>query len=537
MATPPFTRRRPGRMETDRRTDLFRSIGSNWAVAALQIVVLVQLTPVQVHALGASAQGAWLTVASLTSVLGLLALGVPMASVRFIAGHVARREIEEANRAIAACFSIYLALGVAVGAAGAALSVFFEHAYLRSPAWQALGPAVIREARIAVWLSVAHVALGFVAQLPFGVLDAHEAFVARNGIKIGGLLLRSALVAGVLRAAPSLVVVGLIQIAVTAAELALAILVIRRSFPAVRFGLRGVDRGRLREILGFSLFAMLLNTGIQLSFQCDQLVIGRFLPPEEGTLFDVGNKFFPALLGVILGIGSVVMPAATRLSAEGDRRALRAVFLKWSKVAYSLALLVGAYLLVLAPELLAAWMGPDFAAPSGRVARVLMVAFLFFLPVRGVASPMLMGLGRAAPTSLAFLAMGVANVALSLLLVRRLGIVGVAVGTAVPCAGFAVLVAWLACVEVGVPFGDYLRYVVARPTLGILPPALPLLLLKHSAHVFDLAAPRAVILARLFATGVAMTALFAVTWILFVYRDDPYLDLFARLSRRLATVR
>lgn len=508
---------------------MLRNIGSNWVLALIQLVVLVQLTPVQVQALGAPAQGAWLTVASLTSALGLLILGVPMASVRFIAGHVARRETKLANEAIATCLGVCLGLGGVALIAGAGLSVFFEHAYLRSAGWQSLGPDVIHQARVAYWIVVAQVAIGFMGQLPFGILESHHHFVGRNGVKMAGLLLRLGLVVGVLRFYPSLIVLGLVQMGVMLVEFTVGLIVIRKSFPEIRFGLRGFDRARLRAILGFSIFAMLLNTGSQLSFQTDQLVISKYGTPEQGTLFDVGNKFFPPLVQIVLGIGMVMMPTATKLQASGDMHELRDVFLKWSKIAYSIGLLVIGYLVVLAPEFILWWMGPSFARPSARVTRVLAGAFLLFLPMRGVASPLLMGLGRPAVPAIAMLTMGIVNLIASLVLVQPLGIAGVALGTAVPCALYAVIVATTACRALDLRLADYVRYVLVRPTVGAVPAMLLLVVLARNARWF----PRSTPLPHLVVSGLAMVAVFAASWLLFVYRDDPYFDLTGKVRRLL----
>src|SRR3954463_10512839 len=133
---------------------MLKNVGSNWALAIIQIAVMIQLTPVQVTALGVDANGAWLTVASLTGVLGLLILGVPMASVRFIARSAASKDIDKVNQAVASCLGICIALGAGATLIGAALSVFFEHVYLRAPAWQVLGPRWIAEARVAYWIAV-----------------------------------------------------------------------------------------------------------------------------------------------------------------------------------------------------------------------------------------------------------------------------------------------------------------------------------------------------------------------------------------------
>ncbi|MFM7296209.1 MAG: hypothetical protein ACKO4Q_03190, partial [Planctomycetota bacterium] len=64
---------------------MIRSIGSNWALNVLQVVVLMFLTPFTLRTLGAEQNGVWVTVVSLTGVLRLLVLGVPMASVKSIA--------------------------------------------------------------------------------------------------------------------------------------------------------------------------------------------------------------------------------------------------------------------------------------------------------------------------------------------------------------------------------------------------------------------------------------------------------------------
>ncbi len=516
---------------------MLKNVGSNWALAIIQIVVMIQLTPVQVTALGVDANGAWLTVASLTGVLGLLILGVPMASVRFIARSAASKDIDKVNQAVASCLGICLALGVGATLIGAGLSVFFEHVYLRAQAWQVLGPRWIAEARIAYWIAVLQVGLGFVSQLPFGILESYQEFSAKNQVMILSILVRLALTVGLLRVHPSLILVALIQVASMVVEFVGGLFFVRRRCPGVRFNLQRFDRTQVRAILGFSLFAMLLSVGSQLAFRSDALVIGAFEDPASGTFFDVGNKFFPPLTGLLIGIGMVVMPMAARLEGEGNVEELRRVFLKWSKIAYSLSLLVGVYLIVLGPEFIGWWMGPEYMRRSGPVVRVLMVSFVFFLPVRGVALPMLMGLGKPEKPALALLVMGAANLGLSLLLVRPLGILGVALGTAVPSVFFAIAVMSFTCHELGVPRREYLAYVVGRATLGIAPAAALLLGLKLGLPVFSTSGSRAAIFFPLFLSGLGLLAIFAMTWIFFVYRGDPHVDLTARAQRWLARTR
>lgn len=512
---------------------MLKNIGSNWALALIQIVVMVQLTPVQLKALGIGPNGVWLALASLTSYLGLLILGIPMASVRFIAKHVASKDLEKTNEAISSCLAMSLVLGVAAMLIGAGLSLVFEHVYLRSPQWQVLGPVWLDQARIAYWVTVVTLGLGFAAQLPYGIMEAHHDFVAANGVKIVGLFFRLTLTVFVLRAYPSLIILALIQAVAMVAEFCAAMLLIRRRQPGVRFGLTRVDRGRMGQILGFSIFAMLLNMGAQLSFRSDALVIGLYLEPSEGTTFDVGNKFFPPLIGLVIGIAAVVMPTAAKLQAEDRVGDLKQIFLKWSKISYSLSLVVGIYLLVLGPEFVSWWVGPSLSEPAGKIIRVLMLSYLPFLPARGVALPILMGLGKPVKPALMFLTMGIANLVLSLILVRSMGIFGVAVGTAIPCVLFAVALILLTCKELGLSAFRYLVHVGGRTSFGALPAALFLVWLKLSLHVFPEGKPRWIAFIPLVLAGVGAVLIFMLTSVFFVYRGDPDIDLHGRVMRFL----
>src|SRR5204863_952411 len=104
-----------------------------------------------------------------------------------------------------------------------------------------------------------------------------------------------------------------------------------------------------------------------------------------------------------------------------------------------------------------------------------------------------------------------------------LGLAGVALGTAIPNVLFALIVLAAACRELGIRVSVYLRYVVVKAALGSVPIGALLLWFKQGIGVE--AAP------GLAAAGAAMLALFAVIWVVFVYRDDPFVDLSPLLVR------
>jgi len=269
---------------------------------------------------------------------------------------------------------------------------------------------------------------------------------------------------------------------------------------------------------------MLLNVGNLLAFRSDAMVIGARLDAAQVTFFDIGNKFFDPMTSLLIGVGAVVMPMTSKLQATGDREEMRRVFLKWSKISLSIVLLVGTFLLVLGPDFLGSWIGPEYVGPSGAVLRVLMASFLVYLPVRGVALPVLLGLGRARAPAIALLAMGVLNLGLSLALVGPFGILGVAIGTAIPNVIFAGVLLRLACRELGLPIASYAGYVATRATIAALVPLAVFLASKHAIGVSSMTS--------LVAAGCIGTIGFAAAWILFVQRGDPHFEVRAERAPR-----
>jgi len=494
---------------------VFKSVGSTWIITLVTIVAAYLLTPFTLHKLGAAGYGTWNLINSITGYLGLLVLGVPMASVRYFAQHVADGDVRKLNAAIGSCTALYLMLGGVALLVGVGLYGFFSVGYDI--------PATVRgDAHWAFALTVLYVAVGFVAMLPNGVLSAHDDFVPRNMVRLAGVVLRLGLTLWLLTLRASLSVLALIQLACLAFDFSLCTWLILRRYPGTRIRLADFDWGMARRIFSFSMYVLVLTAGVRLSFETDSLVIGKFQDVSAIPYFTVANSFVLYLMEFVLAIAAVVMPAATRLKTQGRTLELRETFLKWSKIALSLTMMAGLFLIVLGPRFIAWWIDPSFEAPAGQVLQILMISYLVFLPVRGVSLPILMGLGKPGLPTIGFLVSGVVNLGLSIVLARPLGLAGVALGTAIPNVLFAALVLVCACRELETPVGEYLRYVVPRATLGALPVLALLLWFKLGLEVRSLGG--------LAGAGAAMVLLFSLTWVFFVYRDDPYVDLRGRLA-------
>ena len=494
---------------------MLRNVGSNWVLIVVNVLLSYITTPIVLHTLGGDGYGTWTLVNAITGYLSLISLGVPMALVRFLGQHLSLKDWTKSNQTIGTCAGLYLVLAGAAFLIGGALwgmFLFYDiPSNYRSDAYAACA------------LMVVYMSLSFVALLPEGILFAHHDFVPRNLVRVSTLLLRFALTIWVLPLRPSLTFLAVIQLVALAFDFTASWALVRLRYSYIRINLRLFDWRMMRQILSFSVFVLLMAGGGRLSFETDAIVIGALLGVGLIPYYAIANSLVVYLVEFVIGIAAVVAPMATSLSTQNRAEELREVFLRWSKASLSLSIAAGLFLLVLGPRFVGWWISPEYQEASGAVLQMLVASCFVFLPARGVALPILMGLGKPRVPTVVFLAAGVVNLLMSAVLARPLGLTGVAIGTAVPNVLFGVVVIGIACRELKVGLLEYVQYVVPRAALGAVP---VLALLFWFKEWFGVVGPVGFI-----AAGVAMAIVFGLIWILFVYRDDPYVDVRTPLGR------
>jgi O-antigen/teichoic acid export membrane protein len=121
----------------------------------------------------------------------------------------------------------------------------------------------------------------------------------------------------------------------------------------------------------------------------------------------------------------------TELDRRSEPRVTEALFLQATKVTTLLSLLIASLLILDGGLLLELWVGPSFRLSSYPLLVVLTVGYLIAL-VQSPSMMLLTARGQHAALGWWTFAEGVVNLALSIYWAPRLGLMGVALGTAVP---------------------------------------------------------------------------------------------------------
>ncbi len=489
---------------------MLKNIGANWMLTLLSILSAFILMPYTIRVLGAEEYGLWILVASATGYLSLLVLGTPMASVRFLSKSIAEKDYKKVNEIVGGFAGLYLMLGLLCLVVGAII-------YALLPVLFNVPAQHTESAQRALVIVVFSIAGGFIGRLPGAVFAAHQDFVIRNVILAAAIVLRLVLTLVLLDIAPSIITVAIIQLIHITFEFLVSTYVMHRTYPEIRLSIKKFEASTLKEIFSFSIYVLILNLGIQLSYQTDALVIGAFSEVSQITLYSVANSITIYYMEFIIAIAMVVMPNSTKLHTEGRMDDLRAMFLKWSKLSLALTMAGCLFLLIFGGKFLGWWIGPEFENDSGEVLFVLVLSFFFLLPARGVSMPLLMGIGNPRQPSLVFLALAVLNIIISMILIKPLGIIGVALGTAIPNVVYAVYLVYKSCKLLDISVVEYLKYVYLKALLAAIPVLIFLLWIRQTfnpENIFEL-----------ILTGVSSVAVLGLLWFILVLRNDPYIEL------------
>lgn len=470
-----------------RSVRVLRNVVTNYLRFFLSGLVAFLLTPILVHLLGDGDYGLWVTVFSLTGYFGLFDQGIRPSLVRYVSRDHARGDHEGIARTLSSALGLNGALGVLIVLLTLVAAATFTR-FLK------IEPAQVESARTIILIAGASLALGF----PLGVFGAALSGLQRydiaNAIGIGIALVRAFAFVGVLRAGGGLVGLAWASLAMNLLGHFLSWVFVRRLLPQVRLGAALVTRTHLALIGSYSGFAFLGALANSIALQTDALVIAGFLGAAYVTPFAIAAGLVDNVRSLVFSATWVLSPTASELETHAEVDKLHAMVIAGAKYSVLVSWPVLWAIIVFGPNLLTAWVGARFVEPgpgfgpalmppwdghrwasTSTLITLLAVPTLVSLP-QSAAVAVLFGVSRHKGVVGLSLLSALINLVLSLLWVKPLKLMGVALGTAVPLALVSgVLVAVYTCRTLELPLARYLREGMLRPglvSLAFLAPAL-----------------------------------------------------------------
>jgi O-antigen/teichoic acid export membrane protein len=454
-----------------RRIEILKNVSSSWFGLGVNILVGIFLSPFILHRLGDTAYGIWILIFSVTGYYGLFDLGIRSSVVRYVSTYTATNDQEGLAKLINTSLATYATIGVVAMVVTLSCSIFVDRIF-RIPA------DFLPTARLLFLMVGTAVALGFPTGVFGGILEGLQRFYFVNLTNVMSALLRAALIVFVLQRGYGLLTVALITVVLPLISSMARAVIALRVLP-IRFGWRYVDRTAFREIANYSAVSFILMIGYKLRYKTDEIVIGTFLSVTAITYFSIGDRLLDYAAELVSSLAQIFVPMAGQSHAKGDTNRLRTIWIAGNRACALIIFPITALLIILGKSVITAWVGAKYVAQSYPVLVVLAVPMMFTL-AQGASTRILYGMAKHRPLAIVTLMESVANLILSIVLIRPFGIVGDAFGTAIPLMLTSILfMPRHMCRLMGVRIGTYLREAYTLPVLLTLPLAATLLLVRQ----------------------------------------------------------
>ena len=407
---------------------LFRNSAANVARLGFTSLVAILLPAYLTHRLPVEIYGAWVLILQLGAYVGYLDFGVQTAVSKYIAEYEAQDDLAGCSR----CASVGLAIMAGASVAGVWLTLGLAWAvpllFRKMPA------DLYSDVRISIVFVGTSLSINLIASVFSAIFLGLQRYQVPMITTVVGKLFYGIAIVWAVYFHTSLAVMWA---AVAGANLLSALLQViawKQLASHVRVTLAAVDRGMLRQMLGYCAVLTVWSVCMLFIGGIDLTIVGHYDFKQVAfySIATAPTTFILMLVGAVLG---PLLPASSALSTERTPQQMGDILLRTTRYGTVILLASGLPMLVAGYWILRLWVGTNYAEHSVQFLRVLLLANI----VRHLCAPyatMVVATAKQRVATAAAVTEAAVNLVASIWLAKHYGAMGVAAGTLVgSCAG------------------------------------------------------------------------------------------------------
>jgi O-antigen/teichoic acid export membrane protein len=347
-----------------------------------------------------------------------------------------------------------------------------------------LTPNELSKAKILMAIMVVNIAISFPAIVFNSYVSANEKFVFQRSLQIIKVITSPFLILPVL-----IMGYASIGMAIATTVLNFSIEFINAFYCYkkinINFSFKKFDTVLLRELFIFSSFIFMNLVVNQINWNVDRFIVGRFKGTIAVATYSLAAQLNTYYLSFSTALSGVFIPRVNAMvSGKNDNKELSLLFAKLGRLQFILLSLIITGLIFFGLGFIQLWAGDDYHESYG-------IALMLIVPVT---LPLLQNLGieiqRAKNMhkfrSWVYLFIAVANVAISIPLVKLYGGIGAAAGTAIALViGNVFIMNWYYHKKVGLDIKLFVKEILKITPSLIIPSIVGVLMFKY-LNLFDL---------------------------------------------------
>ncbi len=406
----------------NRGKKLLRGSFLNTLGLVITIVVAFFMFPFLVHNLGDKTYGLWVLVMTFVDYYILLRMGFSEAVVRYLARSVGENDTREMSKISSTTFFIFL--GIAI------LMLVFTGILFWGAELIVKNQSNLNLFQTLILILGINTAISPPLSVFGAILSAHMKYFVARLASIAALLLKNLLIFISVSRGGGLISIAWIYLICHLLASAFLICYVRKTYPSIKISLEYYRKEKFKTLFSFSFFTFIAQLADKLRYRVDTIVITAYIGLAAITHYNVGFRLINYFIMLIIAATGVFQTYISQEKGLGNYQSIRDKFMFVTKLSSFLSVFIGGSLIIYGKPFIRRWMGAEYT-DSYSVLFILSISTIVFLaqfPTKTV----LYGISKNKFWAYSNIIEGICNVILSLLLVKKLGLIGIALGTTIP---------------------------------------------------------------------------------------------------------
>jgi O-antigen/teichoic acid export membrane protein len=391
---------------------------------AIRNIAALLLIPFIISHLGVSDYGIYSLVSALAGYLIVLEFGLANTTIRFLSVYKANNDKVKESEFISSIIVIYGALALIV--AGVGLIVWFK---LPDIFYHSMTATEIILLQSAFLVLLVNVVVTLMSNSLTGIISTYQRFRFQKSTEIVVFIGRCISVVVCLKLGLGVLAIVIIDTVTNLLHSLIRFVYIRRHIN-IQFKARLPDKATLREIFVYSSFIALNVIVNQINWRVDNLIIGTLTNSKTLGVFNIGSQLVFSFIAFASAISNIFTPKIVQMvKQEVSKADLMAQLCTIGRYQMMVLGYVFVVFSVFGELFIHLFVGDEFSE-AFWVALIPMVPFMFVLAQTST-NAVLQALNKHKIRSLLLLATAIANIVISIFLVKELGMIGAVWGTAI----------------------------------------------------------------------------------------------------------
>ena len=393
------------------------------AARAIGLLTSLITVPLTYRYLGPERYGIWMVLLSIIAAMSFADLGIGNGLMNAISEAYGKDDRRLARQHLTSALALMLAIAAVLGVAGAIVYPFLSWTRLLNVK-SAAAAAEGAKAFVVLYASfILNIPLGVISRAQSGLQKGYAAQIVgavASILSLGAILIVIALHANLVWLVSALLVAGILSALLNA-------WILFHEHPWLLPSWHAYSSTSAHKIFNLGIMFFVLQCAFTLAYTSDNIVIDQILGAAAVALYAVPQKLFGFVSSVVSMAINPLWPAYGEAISRGDVAWVKRAFFRSLWLVLAITVPAGTVLVFAGPWILRVAVGKSLRAPLSLL--IVLAVWCVVNAVSTVASILLNGAGVLRAQTAVAVIVGLSNLALSIFLTRKYGVIGVCLGS------------------------------------------------------------------------------------------------------------